>query len=157
MSSRALILPALICAAALSGCLTPRIQPQVSQAVVQARAAAGAKSAACPTDTLATLSPVLVAFGFNEATVPEVGDTRLAAAVKWLGCNPGVEVVISPEGDSHADAAHLNDLAQRRAQAVAERLRSLGATAPVIHTLARGAPDPVSAPHLVIKAQGRGW
>jgi outer membrane protein OmpA-like peptidoglycan-associated protein len=155
--SRHLAVPVLLCAVALSGCLTPHVQPPPSQAVAQARAGAGAKAAACPADTLATLSPVVVAFGFNEDTVPEVGAARLAVAAKWLGCNPGVAVVISPDADNHGDAAHLNDLAARRAQVVADRLRSLGATAPVIRILARGAPDPAGAPHLVIKAQGRGW
>jgi outer membrane protein OmpA-like peptidoglycan-associated protein len=160
MSSRALVhalAVSLVCATALGGCLTPRVEPQVSRAVVQARAAAGAKPAACAATPLESVSPVVVAFGFDEATVPDADRTRLTAAVRWLACNPGTEVVIKPDADKHGDAAHLNDLAQRRAQAVQAELRTLGATAPVIRILPRGGPDPVTAPHLVINAQGRRW
>ena len=157
MSPRTLIPVTLLCAAALSGCLTPRVKVDVSPAIAQARAAASARAAACPTDTLETLSPVIVAFGFDDDKVPEVGDDHLRAAAKWLSCHPGIEVVIAPDADNHGDAAHLNDLAQRRGKAVAERLRALGATAPTLRTLPRGGADPVSAPHLVVKAQGRGW
>jgi outer membrane protein OmpA-like peptidoglycan-associated protein len=147
----------LACASALSGCLTPRVQPPVSQAVAQARAGAGAKPAACAAAPLETVSPTVVGFAFDEATIPEAGQAPLAAAARWLACNPGVEVVILPDADNHGDAAHLNDLAQRRAQAVAERLRTLGATAATLRILPRRAPDPVTTPHLVINAQGRGW
>jgi outer membrane protein OmpA-like peptidoglycan-associated protein len=147
----------LVSAAALTGCLTPKVQPALSQAVVQARAGAGAKSAACPSSDLGAISPLEVAFGFDEATVPEVGHTRLAAAARWLACNPRVQVVIAPTADRHGDAAHQSDLASRRAQAVEGELRSQGAKDAVIQTLAAGAPDPVSAPHLLINAKGRGW
>jgi outer membrane protein OmpA-like peptidoglycan-associated protein len=147
----------LACAAALSGCLTPHVQPTLSKAVVQARAGAGAKPAACPSSDLATISPVEIAFGFDEATLPEVGHDRLAVAARWLACNRQVQVVIAPAADRHGDAAHQADLASRRAQAVEVDLRSQGAKDAVIQTLAAGAPDPVSAPHLVINARGRGW
>ena len=160
MSSRTLfpvLATSLIAATALSGCLTPHVQPALSQAVVQARAGAGAKTSACPSSDLATISPVEVAFGFDEATVPEPGHIALADAAKWLTCNPRAEAVIQPDADNHGDAAHLTDLASRRAQAVQDELRSLGAKDTAIRILARGAPDPVSAPHLVISAKGRGW
>jgi len=159
MSRRAcfLLAASLACAAVLTGCLTPHVQPTLSKAVVQARAGAGAKSAACPSSDLSTISPVEVAFGFDEATIPQAGHSRLAAAARWLACNPAVQVVIAPSADRHGDAAHQSDLASRRAQAVVGELRSQGATTAVIQTLAAGAPDPVSAPHLVINAKGRGW
>jgi outer membrane protein OmpA-like peptidoglycan-associated protein len=160
MSSRAPIKAftvALTCAAALSGCLTPKVQPALSQAVVQARAGAGARPAACPSSDLATISPLEVAFGFDEATIPEVGHRRLAVAGRWLACNPQVQVVIAPAADRHGDASHQADLASRRAQAIEVELRTQGATAAVIQTLAAGAPDPLSAPHLLINAKGRGW
>jgi outer membrane protein OmpA-like peptidoglycan-associated protein len=147
----------LVCATALSACLTPHVKPTLSQAVVQARAAAGAKPPACPSSDVSTISPVEVAFGFDEATVPEVGHRRLAAAATWLTCNPRVPVVIRPEADRHGDAVHQNDLAGRRAQAILDELRSLGAKDAVIQILARDAPDPVSAAHLAIVAKGRGW
>src|SRR3954454_22521572 len=114
----------LVCAAALAGCLTPHVKPTLSQAVVQARAGAGQKAAACPTDALASVSPVDVGFGFDDATLSEVGRQRLAAAAHWLSCNPKVPVVIAPNADRHGDAAHQADLASRRAQAVTAELRS---------------------------------
>ena len=159
--SRRTLLPilavSLVGATALSGCLTPRVKPALSQAVVQARAGAGAKATACTAGDLASISPVDVGFGFDDAAITEAGQRRLATAAQWLGCNPGAEVVILPEADNHGDAAHLQDLAQRRAQAVQDRLRALGAATAVIHILARGASDPVTSQHLVINAHGRGW
>jgi outer membrane protein OmpA-like peptidoglycan-associated protein len=147
----------LVCATALSGCLTPHVKPALSQAVVQARAGAGAKPAACPAGDLATISPLVLGFGFDEATVAEMDHKSLAAAALWLTCNPHVEVTIAPDADRHGDAAHLDDLARRRGQAVLDELRSLGAKDAVIHLLPRAAADPVSAPHLLISAKGRGW
>jgi outer membrane protein OmpA-like peptidoglycan-associated protein len=147
---------ALLCAS-LSGCLTPHIKPAPSQAILQARAARGAKPVACAPGGLETISPLDTNFPFDDATLSELGQQRLAAAAKWLACNPGVEVVIKPDADNHGDAAHLNDLAQRRAKAVEGELRSLGATAAILHLLPRNGADPVAAPHLLINATGRGW
>ena len=147
----------LACAATLAGCMTPHVQPALSQAVVQARAGAGHEPAACPADDLATLSPLDIGFGFDDAAVSEVGRQRLAIAAHWLACHPGIQVVIAPNADRHGDAAHQNDLASRRAQAVVSELRGQGARDAVIQTLARGAADPVGAPHLLVTAKGRGW
>ena len=158
--SRAALLPALaasLLAATLAGCLTPHVKPVMSKAVVEARARAGAKPAACVASPLVSVSPVDVGFGFDDATITEVGQRRLAVVARWLTCNPGVPVTISPDADNHGDEAHLKDLARRRAEAVQAQLRALGATAAVIHILPRGGPDPVTGPHLVVNAQGRGW
>ena len=148
---------ALLCATALSGCLTPHVQPTLSKAVVQARAGAQAQADACPAGDLASVSPADMDFGFDDATITEVGQKRLTLAARWLACHPGVAVVIKPDADHHGAVAHLNDLAQRRAQAVQAQLRALGATAAVIHILPRNGPDPLTAPHLVVNAVGRGW
>ena len=147
----------LLCAAATAGCLTPHVKAPPSQAILQARAAHEAKPAACALGALETVSPVGLDFPFDEATISEVGQKRLAAAAQWLTCNPGVEAVIRPDGDSQGDAAHMNELAQRRAQAAADQLRALGAQAVVIRVLARTAADPVGGPHVLINATGRGW
>ena len=148
----------LICTAALTGCLTPTLfKAPPSQAIVQARAKHAAGPVACTTDSLETISPVDLSFPFDDAALSEVGQKRLAEAAQWLGCNPGVEVVIKPDGDNQGDAAHMNDLAQRRAQAATDGLRAAGAKAPVIRIVARGAPDPVGSAHLLINAVGRGW
>lgn len=155
------ILPALaaaaLCAATLSGCLTPRVKPPVSQAVLEARARVDVKPPACPAGGPETVSPVDVGFGFDDAKITEVGHQRLAAAARWLACNPRVEAVILPDADRHGDAAHLADLAGRRAQAVLDQLRADGAKANVIRVTPRGAPDPLTAPHVVVNAVGRGW
>ncbi|MDB5462668.1 MAG: hypothetical protein JWP23_1057 [Phenylobacterium sp.] len=159
--SRSALLPALavslVCAATLSGCLTPPAKPAPSSAILQARAGQGAKPAACAVADLATVSPVNVGFGFEATQVDEVAQRRLTTAADWLKCNPGVEVVIKPAADSHGTPAHQEQLAQARATAVVEQLRAMGATQALIRTLAAGAADPVTAPHMVIEAGGRGW
>jgi outer membrane protein OmpA-like peptidoglycan-associated protein len=137
--------------------MTQHIAPPPSQAVQQARQARTAKPAACAPAGLATISPVNLDFGFDDSKLSEVGQQRLAAAARWLACNPGVAVVILPDADHHGDDAHLTELASARAKAAADQLRALGATAPTIHILSRGAADPVTEPHLVIDATGRGW
>ncbi|MGZ6038304.1 MAG: OmpA family protein [Phenylobacterium sp.] len=159
MSPRASLpsLAAALLSVSLTGCLTQHIKPPPSQAILQARAAHAAGPAACAGGNLETISPLEARFPFDDATITEAAQKRLAAAAQWLGCNPGVEVVIMGDGDNHGDAEHLDDLARRRAQAVADDLRGRGADKPVMHLLARGAADPVSAPHLVIHAIGRGW
>ena len=148
---------ALLCVPALAACLTPRARPTPSPAVLESRAHVGAKVQACPAGDLAEISPVTVTFGFDDARISDVGQTRLADAAAWLACHAGVEVVIRPTADNHGTAEHRQDLAARRAQAVLDQLRTLGDTASVVRRLALGAPDPVTAPHLVIQAEGRGW
>ena len=146
----------LLSALALSGCMTPHVEPAPSQAILQARAHTD-QTATCKPGGLEAISPIDASFPFDDAQISEAGQQRLTAAAHWLVCNPGVAVVIRPDADNHGDAAHMSDLAGRRAHAVADDLRHLGATAPVIHMLARGAADPVTEPHLVINATGRGW
>ncbi|MBS0334279.1 MAG: hypothetical protein JSS35_16040 [Proteobacteria bacterium] len=147
----------LACAFALSACLTPHAQPKPSPAVLEARGRVGAKPAACAPGGLDAISPVQVGFPFDDAQMPDAGARRLAAAARWLSCNPGVEVAILPSADNHGDTAHQDDLAQRRAQATVATLRDLGATAAVLHITRRGGADPIATPHLVIEASGRGW
>jgi len=147
----------LLCATALSGCFTPRVKPAPSPAILDARARVGAKAAACPTEGLDAVSPVAVGFAFDDGAITPAAQTRLAAAAKWLSCNPGVEAVIQPDADHHGSDAHMNELAQQRAAAVQTQLRALGAAATVIRTLPRGAKDPVTAPHMVLLVEGRCW
>jgi outer membrane protein OmpA-like peptidoglycan-associated protein len=152
--------PALLlifAAVTLSGCLTPRVTPRPSAAIVTARKGAGAKPAACQLGDLARVSPTVATFPFDDATIDETGNRRLAAAAAWLNCNPGVPVVVAPTADNHGTAQHQKDLAVSRAQAVTAALRALGARSAVIHALALGGADPVSGPHLIVQADGRGW
>jgi outer membrane protein OmpA-like peptidoglycan-associated protein len=152
-----LALVALALAASLGGCTTPVENPATSQAILDARASAKARGAGCTAEKLETLSPVDADFPFDDAQVTDVGRRRLEAAAHWLGCNPGVEVVILPQADSRGEKAHLDELAKHRADATAQVLRDAGAKAAVIRIVARDATDPMTGPHLVIDARGRGW
>ena len=156
---RPLARAAILCliAVGLSGCLTPRAKVAPSAAVLQARKGAGTKSAACPAGDLATLSPTIATFPFDDAVVDDVGIRALKTAAAWLNCHPGVPVVIIATADNHGTAEHQKALILQRAQATLATLRAQGAADAVIHTPAIGTPDPVSGPHLLIQADGRGW
>jgi outer membrane protein OmpA-like peptidoglycan-associated protein len=147
----------LVCATALSGCLTKPVKQAPSQAILQTRARVGAKPAACTGEDLASISPMEAGFGFEETQLSDAAQQMVAKAAAWLKCNPGVEVVILPAADSHGTPAHQQELAQTRAKAVVDQLRAMGATQAVIRTVAVGGADPLTAPHLVISARGRGW
>ncbi len=137
--------------------MTQQVKPTTSQAVLQTRARQGVKPAACTGGDLASVSPIEAGFGFGETEVGEAAHQRLAMAAAWLKCNRGVEVVIKTAADNHGTAAQQQTIAQTRGQAVAAQLRDLGATEAVVRILAIGAADPLTAPHLVIEARGRGW
>jgi outer membrane protein OmpA-like peptidoglycan-associated protein len=147
----------MLAAAALSGCLTPHAKVAPSAAVVAARAGAGTKAAACPAGKLEGVSPTTATFAFDKAELDAVGARRLAGVAAWLACNPGVEVVVLASADNHGDEAHQRDLAAARAHAAAAALRADGAKAAVIRMPAPGAADPLSEPHVLVQAAGRGW
>jgi outer membrane protein OmpA-like peptidoglycan-associated protein len=150
------ILVGLAIAPLLSGCLTPRVKPAPSPAIVAARAGAGQKGAACGADQLADVSPTAATFGFDLVELSEAGQQRLARAAAWLKCNPATEVVILPGAQSRGKPDHEKDVAIRRGQAVQAALRALGVQN-VLRIMTPGAPDPVQGPHLVIQAADRGW
>jgi len=150
------LLIGLVCAMALSGCVTPRVKPVTSAAVVEARAKVGQKPSACPAGELKEVSPTLASFGFDEATLSEVGHERLGQAAAWLICHPGVEVAVLTRGEERGHPDRDKELAGLRGQAVVTELRALGAQS-VVHILPPGAADPLQGPHLVIQAAGRGW
>ena len=157
-ASRLKIAPlALLATVALSGCMTDRIKPQPSAAIREARAHRERPATpACPATALAEVSPVFVGFPFAETELADPMLKVVDGAAAWLVCHPGVQVVIRGDADVHGDAAAQNLLADRRAKVVAARLRSAGATLPVIQILPRGAPDP-AAGVLFIKAEGQRW
>ncbi|MFL5298452.1 MAG: OmpA family protein [Phenylobacterium sp.] len=156
---RRLAAPVVLClaAAALAGCLTPHAKDTPSPAVLAARAGAGAKAQPCQVGKLADVSPALATFPFDESQLDEDGAKAVSKVAAWLACNPGVQVVVLPSADNHGDAAHRKDLASRRGQAVLAALRADGATGAVIRMMAVGAADPLSEPHVLIRAAGRGW
>src|SRR5258706_11540742 len=96
----------LVCALALTGCLTKPVKPAPSQAVLQTRAREGAKPAACAVEDLSSVSPMEVGFGFEETQLGDAARQRVAKAAAWLKCNPGVEVVIKPAADNHGTPAY---------------------------------------------------
>src|SRR5579862_327092 len=151
------LLASLVCATALGGCMTPRVKPRPSPAVLESRAREGAKANACAVGDLASISPLEVGFGFAETGLGDAARQQVAKAADWLKCNPGVEVVILPQADSHGTPAQQQALASARAKSVVDGLRAAGATNAVIRTAAMGAPDPATAPHLTINARSRGW
>jgi outer membrane protein OmpA-like peptidoglycan-associated protein len=154
-AARALILP--LAALALSGCLTPHAKVAPSSAVLAARAGVGAKPGSCQVGKLQDVSPTVATFPFDDAVLDEAGARSLARAAAWLTCTPGVPAVVIATADNHGDEAHRKDLAARRAQATLAALRGAGAKDAVIHLVAPGGADPVTGPHLIIQADGRGW
>lgn len=157
--SRALAIAFCLSAAAtgLAGCLTPSAKVKPSPAVLEARHSAASKAETCQATPLAEVSPTSTDFPYDDSVLDRAGKQRLARVAQWLACHPQTRVVILPSADKHGDAAHQKDLAARRAQAAIAELRAAGATAAVIQTLEPGAADPVTGPHVVIEAAGRGW
>ena len=153
--ARALL--ALAAPLALSACLTPKAKAPPSAAVVAARKGVGAKALPCQATGLADVSPALASFPFDDSLLDEEGQRAVRAVAGYLSCHPQTQVVVLPAGDRHGDAKHETDLVGRRAQAVVTALRQDGADKAVVHMLAAGAADPVSGPHIVINAAGRGW
>jgi outer membrane protein OmpA-like peptidoglycan-associated protein len=147
----------LAAAPALSGCLTPKVSPPPSRAVLEARKGVGQKAKACQGGALADVSPALASFGFDETALDIEGRRTIDRVAAWLACHPGTAVVVLPGGDNHGPAEHQKDLAVQRGQTVVASLRAAGASAAVIHTLAPSAPDTLTGPHLVIQAAGRDW
>ncbi len=57
-------------ATALAACTTPHVNPQLSEAVVEARAHRNVPpEGVCPPNALNTVSPIMVGFGFGESDV----------------------------------------------------------------------------------------
>jgi outer membrane protein OmpA-like peptidoglycan-associated protein len=147
----------LAAAGALAGCMTPHVRPQLSQAVIDARAHRDTPVAqACPPDALSAVSPVMVGFAFDDSEVTESMRLPLAAPAKWLACHPATPAVIKPDADSHGADADQDALAKARAEGVRAYFVSQGVAADRITILRRGATEPAGAVFL-IRAEGRRW
>jgi len=158
MSRRlAAALVALAAPLALSACLTPKAKPPPSAAIVEARKGVGQKAPPCAATQLTDVSPAMASFPFDDSLLDEEGQRAVRGVAQFLSCHPGIQIVVLPSADKHGDDAHQKDLVGRRAQAVLAALRADGAASATVHMLAPGAADPVSAPHVVINAVGRGW
>ena len=148
---------ALLAAAGLTGCMTPRAEPELSQAVLDARAGRNAPaSQGCAQQPLTAVSPATVGFAFNEAKAPDALPRALAAPVLWLACHPQAAAAILPDADGHGGPAEQDDLARRRAEAVRDYLAGQNIPAARIQILRRGAAEP-KGEVVVIRAEGRRW
>lgn len=147
-------------AVALAGCIpqmTPRMTPQVSQAVLDARAHRDAPvTPACPQAPLNTVSPVMVGFGFNESALTEAMKLPLATPAQWLACHPATQAVIIPDADTHGTDAEQDALARRRAEQVRNYLTANGVADRQIRILRRGETPP-TGDLFFIRAEGRRW
>jgi peptidoglycan-associated lipoprotein len=152
---------ALIAASALAACTTPVVEPQLSQAVIDARAHKDVPpEGACPSTPLSSVSPLFVGFPFGEGkldkTLSSTLDDPTADPVRWLACHDGVPVVIKPDADSHGTDAEQDALAQQRAEAVRNYLIAHGVAPGRIRILRRNAAAPTGQVFL-INAEGRRW
>lgn len=147
----------LAAAGALAGCMTPHAKPQLSQAVIDARAHRDEPvAAACPQGELSTVSPVMVGFAFDESELTRAMTLPLAPPARWLACHPATIAVIKPDADSHGTDAEQDALAQARANGVKAYLVAQGVAADRITILGRNKPAPTGAV-LLIRAEGRRW
>lgn len=149
--------PALAAALALTGCLTPHSRPQVSQAVLDARAKRNLHAPTpCQSLPLSGVSPVSVGFAFEEGKLGPITRPNLDPAVEWLACHPAALAVIKPDSDNHGTEAEQNALARDRGQAVAAYLQQHGIAAGRVRLLTRTEAEPPGE-HLLILAEGRRW
>lgn len=147
----------LAAAAALAGCTTPEVQPQFSQAVLEARARRDApQETACPQTPLNVVSPVTVGFAFNDTELTEAMSLPLVETAQWIACHPAVRVIIKPDSDTHGTAAEQDTLARRRAERVRDYLTRHGVAADRVQILARGQAAP-SGDIFLVNAEGRRW
>jgi outer membrane protein OmpA-like peptidoglycan-associated protein len=152
-SAAALMLGAL----ALGGCLTSHSRPQVSQAVLDARAHRNTPTAAaCPQTPLASLSPLMVGFAFGASQLPDLQGNPLADTPRWLDCHPSTAVVVKPDADGLGTDAEQDALARRRADAVVAYLTGRGVAPARLQVLPRGGAEPAGE-HLLVLAEGRRW
>lgn len=153
-SRRFLVLAALAAAAGLGGCTTHRIEPTLSRAVVDARAQRDVTHAApCPDLS----SPVSVGFAFSESSLNELAVPALESVGLQLTCHPQVSALIVGQSDGHGTDAEQRQLAQARAEAVAQDLRGRGIVAGRLQTQVQGTAPQGDAGRLVVLAEGRRW
>jgi outer membrane protein OmpA-like peptidoglycan-associated protein len=145
-------------ASALAACTTPQVTPQLSEAVIEARAHRNvAPEGVCPENALNTVSPIMVGFGFGESDVNnEDLALPLTEPARWLACHTATQVVIKPDADSHGADAEQDALARRRAEGVRNYLSTHGVAPARIRILRRNEEVPTGAV-FIIRAEGRRW
>lgn len=145
---------ALIAGLGLSGCLTQRVKPTPSAAVLEARQHRDSKA---PPPCPAIDAPISVGFGFGEAAIGELAAPAVIQAAQLAACHSGASVTILGQADMHGTEAEQRKLSQDRANAVAAALRERGVAPGRIATQVQGTAPPADATHLVILAEGRRW
>lgn len=152
----ALPLLALGTLAALGGCMTPRVKPAPSPAVLEARARAAQARAhpasLCVGVRLDPAVPLVVPFGYEKDELTEAGRDALDDAAAWLICNPAAFAALTGEGDPTGTDESRKAIAARRVVAVRAYL--------IAHGVAAGrlpAAPPASGQVLSVVARGRGW
>ena len=147
---------AVLCLAALTGCVTSRIDPPPSPAVLEARAKATAAKTAkadpCALYTFATAAPVTINFPYGSTEPAEDGQVQIERIGVWLGCHPEVWVHVTGAADSTTLPAAQQAQADARATAVRTRLAAAGLQPQRIL-----AHKPATGATLVLEARGRGW
>ena len=142
---------------ALAACTTPRAKPEVSQAVLDARAGRDVEpTGVCPQTPLNTVSPIMVGFGFGESALDDALAQPLLEPARWLACHPATMAVIKPDADVHGSDAEQDALARRRAEGVRNFLIAHGVAAERVRILRRNEAAPTGSVFL-IRAEGRRW
>jgi outer membrane protein OmpA-like peptidoglycan-associated protein len=145
---------ALIAAAALAACTTPRSQPAPSKAVADARAHRDvAPDAGCPT----LVSPASVGFAFNESTIADIATPALESVTRMLACHPQATALIVGDADNHGTDAEQHKLAQARVQAVSGYLTAHGVAAARLGQQVGGKAPAGGGNQLIVMAEGRRW
>jgi outer membrane protein OmpA-like peptidoglycan-associated protein len=142
---------------ALSACVTHRVEPTLSRAVIDARARKDVPTAASVCGPLS--SPASVGFGFGEAALSDLATPAVEQAAQQLACHPQIGAIVAGRGDGHGTAQEQLKLAGDRANAVAAALKARGVAAGRISLdiSADAKPPAGDAAHLVVMAEGRRW
>lgn len=133
--------------------MTPRLDPQVSQAVLDARAHRSSEPAGC---AAAPTSPVSAGFEFGEAALTVASRQALDSVVAWSGCHPQAPLVVRGAADGHGTPADQAALSARRVDTAIGYLTGHGVTAARLRRLAAGEAEPAGE-HLLILAEGKRW
>ena len=103
--------------------------------------------AAAEPDACTTCGPLRIHFDFNSAEVSADARELLDQSARCLKSKPGMKFAIEGNTDERGAVAYNQDLAQRRADAVAKYLESMGASPSQVTTVSLGATNPLCGGH----------
>lgn len=155
MLKTTLIAP-LLAGLALGGCMTQRVKPPPSPAVLEARAhalqARAHPASICASVTVDPTVPLDVPFAYDKDDLTDPGRDALDQAAAWLICKPAAFAAIVGESDPTGTAERRRAVAAARVAAARAYLTAHG-VAPARLLAAK----PASGEVLAINAKGRGW